>query len=192
MTETQDRRQRDAELLARIAAGERGAFDLLHRQHHRAVVRLAMGIVGDAEEARDVAQEVFVRLLHVASRWHPDAVVSTWLRRTTLNVAMTARRRVARWWRRSESTPRPEVSPERAVALGELAEDIGSCLMRLSPRQRAVVTLHLDQGLPPIEIADALGMTPNASRLALSKGLRALRRDAGSTVRDAAKQGAGA
>lgn len=188
----QDRRRRDAELLARIAAGERGAFDVLHRQHHRAVVRLAMGIAGDPDEARDVAQEVFVLLLRIAPRWRPDALVSTWLRRTTLNVAMTMRRRVTRWWRRSESTPRPEVSPERAVVLDQLAEDIGTCLMRLSPRQRAVVTLHLDEGLSPSEIAEALAMTPNAARLALSKGLRALRRDAGSTVRDAAEEGAGA
>lgn len=192
MTQTQDRRRSDAELLARIAAGERGAFELLHREHHRAVVRLAMGIVGEPEEARDVAQEVFVLLLRVAPRWRPDALVSTWLRRTTLNVAMTMRRRVARWWRRSESTSRPEVSPERAMALDQLAEDIGTCLMGLSPRQRAVVTLHLDQGLPPVEIADALAMTPNAARLALSKGLRALRRDAGPTVREATEEGAGA
>lgn len=191
MTETQDRRQRDAEVLAKIAAGERGAFDVLHREHHRAVVRLAMGIVGDPDEARDVAQEVFVRLLHVASRWRPDAQVSTWLRRTTLNVALTMRRRVLRWWRRSDSAPPPEIGPERALALGRLADDIGESLKQLSPRQRAVVTLHLDQGLAPMEIAETMEMSANAARLALSKGLRALRRDAGAAVRDAVEEGAG-
>ncbi|MBV1858819.1 MAG: hypothetical protein KUG77_10435 [Nannocystaceae bacterium] len=69
MSETQDRRRRDAELLAQCAAGERGAFDVLHREQYRAVVRLAMGIVWDPDEACDVAQEVFVRLLEVAPRW---------------------------------------------------------------------------------------------------------------------------
>ena len=191
MTETQDRRQHDAELLARIAAGERGAFDVLHREHHGAVVRLAMGIVGDPDEARDVAQEVFVRLLHVASRWRPDAQVATWLRRTTFNLALTMRRRVARWWNRSDASPPVEVGPERAVALRRLAEDIGETLKQLSPRQRAVVTLHLDQGLAPQEIAETLEMSGNAARLALSKGLRALRRDAGAAVRDATEEGAG-
>lgn len=185
----QDRRQRDATLLAQVAAGDRQAFESLHRTHHAAVVRLAMGIVGEADEARDVAQEVFVRLLQVAGRWRPDASVSTWLRRTTLNVALTWRRRVRRWWSRSMSV-RTEPDPERMLALQGAARDLGACLAQLSARQRAVVTLHLDQGLTAAEVAESLNISANAARLALSKGLRALRTQAGSVIREVADEGA--
>lgn len=183
------RRQRDAALLAQVASGDRGAFESLHRAHHRAVIRLAMGVVGDADEARDVAQEVFVRLLQVAGAWAPNANVATWLRRTTLNVALTWRRRVRRWWSRSMAT-RPEPDPERTVALQGVARDLDDCLSALSPRQRAAVTLHLDQGLTPAEVAESLNISANAARLALSKGLRALRTRAGSVVREVADEGA--
>ncbi|MGH1340804.1 MAG: RNA polymerase sigma factor [Nannocystales bacterium] len=190
MTEP-DPRLRDAKRLQEIAAGEREAFDALHREHYRAVVRLAMGIVGDPDEARDVAQEVFVRLLEVAPRWKPEAKVSTWLHRTTLNVSLTMRRRVVRWWSRSSPYLRRDVDPEQAVALGRAAQDLDGFLRLLSPRQRAVVTLHFDQGFAPAEIAVELEMTPNAARLALSKGLRALRREAGTAVREIVEEEAG-
>ncbi|MEM6292396.1 MAG: sigma-70 family RNA polymerase sigma factor [Myxococcota bacterium] len=186
-----DARDRDAALLGRVAAGERAAFDALHRAHYRSVVRLATGIVGSTEEARDVAQDVFVALLRVAPQWQPDARVSTWLRRTTFNVSMTTRRRVARWWRRATPTGAAPVGPERATALADLAMEVGACLDQLSPRQRATVTLHLDEGLTPAEIAETLGMTPNAARLALSKGLRALRAEKGEAVRELGTEGAG-
>lgn len=189
MTEP-DPRQRDALQLARIAAGERDAFERLHRAHYRAVVRLAFGIVGDADEARDVAQEVFVHLLDVAPRWQPNARISTWLHRTTLNAALTMRRRVLRWWGRVSPVSRPPADPEHASALNRTAEQIGLSLEQLSPRQRAVVTLHLDLGMAPSEIAEELDMSANAARLALSKGLRALRRDVGTTVRELAKENA--
>lgn len=186
-----DPRQRDAQWLARIAAGDRQAFDALHRAHHRAVNRLALGIVGDPEEARDVAQEVFLRLLGVADGWRPEAKVSTWLHRTTLNVSLTMRRRLARWWSRSGPGHHDVVDPEHALALGEAERAIIAGLEQLSPRQRAVVTLHLDLGFSPGEIAAELEMTSNAARLALSKGLRALRRGAGPAVSSIVEKGAG-
>ncbi len=191
MTEAEDEpREADAALLKRIAAGEREAFDALHRAHYRSVVRLAMGIVGSPDDARDVAQDVFVQLLRVAPRWRPDARVSTWLRRTTFNLSRTMRRRVTRWWRRTGPVAPVLVSPERAVGLANVESELGACLERLSRRQRAVVTLHLDEGLTPAEIAESLDMTPNAARLALSKGLRVLRAETGAVVRDIATEGA--
>lgn len=189
MTEP-DPRQRDAQLLARIAAGERQAFDQLHREHYGSVVRLALGIVGDPDEARDVAQDVFIGLLSVAPRWTPNARVSTWLHRTTLNASLTMRRRVLRWWSRSGLTSREPTDPEHASALSRAAEEIGRSMEQLSPRQRAVVTLHLDLGMAAAEIAAELEMTQNAARLALSKGLRALRREVGPTVHELAKEDA--
>ena len=191
VTEKAEPRQRDAERIAKCASGDRDAFESLHEEHYRAVVRLAVAIVGDKEEGRDVAQEVFVRLLRLSPRWRPDARLATWLRRTTLNIALTTRRRVKRWWSRSGLHQPRAADPEHALALGEASAGVGARLALLSPRQRAVVTLHLDQGLEPSEIAHTLEISPNAARLALSKGLRALRAAVGPSVRDL-MDGAGA
>ena len=131
---------------------------------------------------------MFIRLLDVAPGWKPNARISTWLHRTTLNASLTLRRRVQRWWSRAAPAARPPTDPEQASALSRTADEIGRSLLGLSPRQRAVVTLHLDLGMSASEIANELEMTSNAARLALSKGLRALRREVGSTVQELAKE----
>lgn len=167
--------ERDAAALRRIARGDRKSFEALHAEHYGRVVRLAMGITLDHDEARDVAQDVFIRLLDVAPHWRPNARVSTWLHRTTLNVAASSRRKVWRWLQRRGRDATADVSPERRSAVTQAVRRIEDDLAALSPGQRAAVTLHLDLGMQAQEIARELGITSNAARMALSKGLRKLR-----------------
>ncbi len=161
--------------MRRVAGGDDVAFAVLHSAHYARVVRLALAIVLDSEEARDVTQEVFLRLHGIAPRWKPDARVSTWLHRTTVNVASSARRRVTRWLRRSTGTRRADPDVESLLAAGELQALLEHELRALSPRQRAVTSLHLDAGLSPGEIAEQLGISAGAARVYLHKGLRRLR-----------------
>lgn len=166
--------QRDAAAMVAIAAGDDAAFGRVHREHYAAVFRLALSTVLDPEEARDVAQEVFVRLHARAPGWEPRAQLRTWLHRTTLNVSMSMRRRLRRWLRPRGGEVDAD-DPEASVIADDAYDDVRRQLARLSPRQRAVVSLHLDAELTPKEIAAHLGITANAARVTLHKGLTRLR-----------------
>lgn len=170
-----DPRAHDAALLQQVAAGDARAFARLHTDHYPAVFRLALATVLDREEAKDVAQEVFVRLLAIAARWEPHATVRTWLHRTTLNVSLGMGRALRRWLRPRPSASGSAANPERVALDVETHDHMHRALARLTPQQRAVTSLHLDAELEPREIAEHLGITANAARVTLHRGLQRLR-----------------
>lgn len=167
-------RQSGAEELRAVAAGDQAAFTRLYRAHRERVFRVAYGILLDHAEAADTVQETFLRLHQVAGNWRPDALVSTWLYRVCVNLALSTRRRLAAFSRefiRSVSAP----SPETNAAMGQALTAVDAAMGRLSAPQRAAVTLFLDAELTPSEIAPLLGLTANATRVTLHRGLEKLR-----------------
>jgi RNA polymerase sigma-70 factor (ECF subfamily) len=167
-------RQTDAALLRAAAQGDEAAFVTLYRAHRERVFRVAYGVVLDQDDARDVVQETFLKLHQAAAHWQPDALVSTWLYRVALNQAISTRRKLATAARGvlrtfSARTPESDVNQQQAI---NLAQD---AMATLSAAQRAAVTLLLDAQLSPSEMAPVLGMTPNAARVTLHRGLEKLR-----------------
>lgn len=77
----------DAQLIQNVQEGSRDAFTQLVLKHQLTVRRLAQRLTNDAEEARDVAQEVFIIAWHELPRWRYKAKFFTWLYQTTWNVA---------------------------------------------------------------------------------------------------------
>jgi RNA polymerase sigma-70 factor (ECF subfamily) len=164
----------DEDLLHAHLQGEARAFRALFDRHYRAVFRVAYGVLLDGAEARDVAQEVFVRLHHQAPRWRPRAQLRTWLYQVALNEALGVRRRLRsfhRHWREARQAPAPEDAVAQRQATALLERELG----RLSAKQRAVLALHFDADLKPSELAPLLGMTANAARVMLHRALEQLR-----------------
>src|SRR5689334_8866414 len=75
----------DWDLVARIATGDREAFAELVERHHRRLLRVCERLLGDAEDARDAVQEVFLKVMVKAGGFRPKALVSTWLYRVAVN-----------------------------------------------------------------------------------------------------------
>lgn len=184
-TEMPDAPADDAALLAEVARGREAPFRALYRRHEPRVYRLAYSVLLDRDDADDVTQQVFVALHREAGRFRPEAALSTWLHRVTLNEALSLRRRLARVFKgpRVESGP----SPERALALQRSVAFFRAASAKLAPLQRAVAALALDGGLEPKKIAPLVGLTPNATRVALHHALthlRAAAKDAGLELPD--------
>jgi len=76
------------ELMARIGAGDRYAFEILVRRHQRAVLNFIYRFIGDRSEAEDLAQEVFLRVWQSAPTYKPTARFTTWLYRITANLCI--------------------------------------------------------------------------------------------------------
>src|SRR5437870_3357919 len=85
--ETQDSRS-DAELARLAAAGDEEAFEALIRRKRERVFWTAYRIIGDEEDAREIAQATFVRLWKVLGKYRPDQSFDTWLYRITTNLAI--------------------------------------------------------------------------------------------------------
>lgn len=85
----------DAELVARILAGDERALEALMRTHNRKLFRTARAILRDDAEAQDVVQEAYLRAYRALPGFRGDARLSTWLVRITVNEALMRRRRRA-------------------------------------------------------------------------------------------------
>ncbi len=132
-------------------------FDAFYRKEFAAMVALAGAICGDQRFAEDLAQDAMSR---AHKNWHKISGYDrpgAWLRRVTINLALSKRRRLQRELavlRRSalEQPPQTDVIPGSD---GEVWEAV----RRLPPKQRAAVALFYQQDLSTSGIADALGCT---------------------------------
>jgi RNA polymerase sigma-70 factor (ECF subfamily) len=148
-------------LIRRAQEGDRSAFDALIRLYDQNVLRLALQVVGSPEEARDLYQEVFLKVYRSIRQFRLEAKFSTWLYRVVMNVCLDHLRRQKT--RKEVTAPQPEegqpeffqtvpderptLNPERAVHSQEIARRIQAALERLNPRERMVFELKHYQGL---------------------------------------------
>jgi RNA polymerase sigma-70 factor (ECF subfamily) len=127
-----------------------GSLDEAFRLHQPWLVRRLALIVGDAEEARDLAQQAFVR---AAERWPlpPGQQVARWLAVVGVRLALNERRRRRLWGflavRDSDAAWAIETNP-----------DLWRGLMNLDPRTRAALVLTVLDGYTQDEVAEALGV----------------------------------
>jgi RNA polymerase sigma-70 factor (ECF subfamily) len=84
----------DADLVARVVAGEADAFVALIQRYNRMVYRAARSVTGDDGEAEDVVQEAWTRAYAHIGEFRGDARIATWLVRIALNEALGRKRRV--------------------------------------------------------------------------------------------------
>ena len=175
----------DSRLVRRAAAGDERAMRLLwerHRAHVDAVVRR---LVDDADQAADVAQEVWVQVFRALPSWREEARFGTWLHRVAVNRTLNAVRAIRRVARHESpldaerwdadpaalvAAPVPEA--ERAVT----ADAIAAAARQLAPGARQVFYLHDVEGYTHEEIAASLGITAGGSKSQLFKARAKLRR----------------
>lgn len=133
------------------------AFESFFRSNYPAVVRLAQSVVGDAQGAEDVAQDVF---LAAYRRFHGDVEhAAGWVRVAAVHTALNAVRGERRRGKRQLLTGVTAASPsaEDAVIEREGRADVRRVLRRL-PRRSAAVLVMRHSGMSYAEIAGALGV----------------------------------
>jgi RNA polymerase sigma-70 factor (ECF subfamily) len=170
------------DLIRAAAGGDRRAFeDLVLRKRDR-VVRTAFQITGNLEDAKDVAQGVFLRLWRVLQRFDLSKRFDTWLYRVTVNAAIDAVR--ARGPRgvlqalpddAGDRLRDPSQGPGEVFDLKQLQGAFLRLAARLAPRQRATFVLKEIEGLGTDEIARVLGVTESTVRNHLLQARRILR-----------------
>ena len=172
----------EARLIRDAAAGDRDAFERLVRSRQARVFWTAFQVVGNEEDARDVAQEVFIRLWRSLPRYRPEQRFDTWLYRITVNLAIDAcRRRRARPELAAAETgeiaaPHGAGGPADALRSDEVQRIFLRLARRLSAQQRAVFVLKEMNGLDNSEIARVMELSPSTVRNHLHQARKSLRR----------------
>ncbi len=169
----------DADLLARYAAGDRGAARTLTLRFTPKVLGYAGRLLGDRAEAEDIAQEAMLRLWRIAPDWRAgEAQVATWLYRVVTNL-VTDRLRARR--RRPAAELDAVAEPADGapgVLAGLIARDrmaaLDAALAQLPERQRQAVVLRHLEGLANPEIAAIMEIGVEAVESLTARGKRAL------------------
>ena len=176
-------------LVARCLQGDGFAFSRLVGLHEGMVVNLAQRLLGDREEARDLAQDVFLQVFRTLGRFQGRSSLKTWIYRITVNQC----RNRQRWWRRrrrdkalslEDLKPMDEarladaegVPAFEQVARRETAQRVQDALLRLSFDHRSILVLREVEGLRCEEIATALGVPEGTVKSRLARAREQLRR----------------
>lgn len=155
----------EQQLIARCREGDREAQRQVFELAADRVFRLFHRMTGNADEASDLTQDVFIRVFTRMHQFRGDCSLTTWIHRIAVNLALAAARR-ARLERGLFIQPR-EDSSENGTAKSEARLDVQEALGRLEEEDRAILLLRYDEGLDYRTIAEALQcpMGTVASRL---------------------------
>jgi RNA polymerase sigma-70 factor (ECF subfamily) len=185
----------DRALIERAQVGDRSAFELLVQRYDRQVLRLALNVLGGAEDARDVYQEAFLKIYRNLHSFRFECAFYTWVYRIVTNICLDHLRR-----RRSHPEEQPPVlrpvsfeerhdsdffdrqqgtgthsDPEREVLGHEIGRKVEAALQALSARERLVFEMRHYQGMKLRDIGEALGTTEETAKNSLFRATRKLR-----------------
>ncbi|MGD2120703.1 MAG: RNA polymerase sigma-70 factor [Gemmatimonadota bacterium] len=173
----------DAEILARLRAGDASSLRELLKRHLPALRRYAERILGGSGDPEDAVQEAFVRLWTHRERWNGGASVRSLLFTITRNAALDElrrRRREVALQDESLFSPGPETPlPLRRLQEEELREAADEAIAGLPPRRREIFLLVREGGLTYREVAEVLGLSPQTVANLMSLALRNLRASLG-------------
>ncbi len=196
---------RDAELVARLRAGDEQAFATLVEDLNQPMLRVAMGYVRDRTAAEEVVQDAWVAVLNGLDRFEGRSSLRTWIFRIVMN------RAISRFDKERRSLPfsalagdedGPSVDPDRflpptdprspggwadpprswesipetALTSAETMAVIRESIDRLPPGQRAVMTLRDLQGVTSAEACQILDISETNQRVLLHRGRTKVRR----------------
>lgn len=141
---------------------------------------MAYAILGDGEEAEDAAQEAFVRAYRAMDSFDGRHRFVDWMRRITVNCALSSLRRHRRDARRTSSAatvaPRPAADgPAQYAEANHLETEVRKALRALPPRQRAAITLFALEDMDLVSTAEAMGCAVGTAKAHLHRARRKLR-----------------
>jgi RNA polymerase sigma-70 factor (ECF subfamily) len=171
----------DYALAREVAGGRTAAVGDLYDRHRRRVYSLCLRMTGNAADAEDLTQEIFIHLLRKIGSFRGESQFTTWLHRLAVNqVLMYFRRVKARKEQMAENVDAEiSVSQRRKhAARSQVVERIAldAALAQVAPARRQVFVLHDVEGYSHGEIASMLGLKIGTSKSQLHKARRKLRR----------------
>ena len=185
----------DRGLVLAYQAGDPLAFPAIYERYRPTARRVAHGIIGNREEAEELAQEAMLRVYQALARFEGDYNLQSWVIRIASNVALDAARARSRRPLRADAVledvtaymPDPAADPQEAVERVLESDLVHEVLASLPAHHRAALVLREFEGRSHLEIADTLGITPPQAKALIHRAKDSFRK-----AWEAAQQGVAA
>ena len=183
----------DKELIRRFNDGDPTGFDELVERYSGRAYQIAYGVLGNRQDAEEVSQDVFVRVLRALPKFRGDAEFTTWMYRIAVNLARNKYR-----WNRSRGAQQSvsidapvegqdgaertmdleegRIGPDQEASLGELERQIGTELHKLPPLYREALVLRNVEDMSYEAIADLLGCKLGTIKSRIARAREELRK----------------
>jgi RNA polymerase sigma-70 factor (ECF subfamily) len=178
----------DHSIVRAVLAGDKDAYGTLVRANSAAVFRVAFRIAGNEADAEEIVQETFLRAYQRLEKFEQRSTFGTWVYRIAVNCALSRMGRPeidAEYRHGDESDPEArtvqvaaqDADPERLLLGREVSAAQQVAMKRLTATERcAFVLRHLEER-SMTEIAEVLGVAPNAAKQAVFRAVQKLRRE---------------
>jgi len=187
-------RDPDVRLMLAVRDDDAAAFEKLMLRYQSRLVTVLEHLTGRRDMAEDLAQEVFLRIYRSRKKYVPGSKFSTWLFTIANNVASNARRSQARRKERNLAPTNPDdtgawnnssleqmaqaksaLMPTRQLDKAEMRDVVKLAMETLNERQRLAVLLCKFENMSYTEIAETMGLSPQAVKSLLSRARDNLR-----------------
>jgi RNA polymerase sigma-70 factor (ECF subfamily) len=175
-------------IIQRAKSGDRDAFAELVDLYKDKVYHVSYRMLGNQQEAEDVAQETFLRVYANLDNYDPQYKFSTWIYRIASNLSIDILRKRKKnlsidaeitgaegvdWHDRLADTSK---GPEEEVLIDELQEEVQDAIMGLNPKYRAVMLLRYIEDLSLQEISEVVQLPISTIKTRIHRGREALRK----------------
>lgn len=177
-------------LVERLKAHDEEAFETIVRRYGGRMLATARRLLGNEHDARDAVQQAFIAVFKSIASFNGDARLSTWLHRIVVNAALMQ----MRYRRRRPELPIEDLLPrfdeagqwadedgdsswadEHPIDARQTREMVRRCIDQLPETYRSVLLLRDIEELGTVEVAEMLGVTPNAAKVRLHRARQALK-----------------
>jgi RNA polymerase sigma-70 factor (ECF subfamily) len=171
----------DRECVEKLQRGETGAFEILVRRHQKTIFNLIYRLLGDYDEAAEIAQESFLSAYKSLGKFRGDATFSTWLYRIALNHASTRRKILANSQQRvvllenADPVDADRTDPADRLEQKEVQERVQHALNSLEPNDAAIILLRDMHDMPYDEVARILDLPVGTVKSRLHRARQALK-----------------
>jgi RNA polymerase sigma-70 factor (ECF subfamily) len=166
----------DEDLMLCARRGDLAAFEEIVRRHQTWAWRIAYQFLGNEEDAEDVVQDAFIRLLDASGRYRPTATFKTYFYRVITRLCLDrAKKKQPLYLETIPDSPDPRPGVAEAMMRRETAVAVRAALDGLPPNQRMAIVLRYYEDLNYEEIASALETTTKAVERLLARGREGLR-----------------
>ncbi len=175
-----ERETRD--IIIRIKDGDSNAYSKLVKLYHNQVASLAFKMVGDYDEAADIAQDVFVKTSQNIWRYDETKKFYTWLYRITINAAIDYKRKHKRHYHESmenasSTADEKFATPELSFQRGQIRQYIDEATQGLNDKQRSAFVLRDVDGFNINDVADTMEMPVATVRWYLHRARAKVKKD---------------
>lgn len=180
----------NSSLVSRCKKGDRDAFNELVTEYQSKVINIAYGILSDADDAADAAQEVFIRVYRSIGNFKEQSSLSTWIYRITVNVCADLLRKNNKHNNNlsinahMDSDSEQEfdikdesISPAEQAELNETQREVWNAISALKEEHRVILTLFDIHGFPYDKISDMLDIPIGTVKSRLSRARLALKKE---------------